>query len=578
MKRFAVIMMSVLMIVGLPAIGVSYAATSTITVSESDYNSTYKNNSNYKLISTKTYYRYRTRSKETTQSGYDTMSGYTKYDSKTSTSTSGYKFGTPVSTNTSYNSTSKVTTSAVNSGYYYYAYTAANPKKTSDWTWVYASSRDGLISYLKDPKKGYSSSVWSEGRLRYFWYVSSKDLGSQSSKLNLTVPYCEDSTVKVGTTTQSGTHKYDLPMYRYKQCYKVKTVTLTNYFYRYTDWSAWSAWSTESRSANDSQQVETKNEYTLEYTVAHEHTWNSYYTTDLDSTCTAQGVESIHCSGCGAIKEGSQRSKALKAHSWNSSYSVIKAATCTAAGVEAIKCSVCGTSKSGSERAIATKAHSWNNWHTTKAATYTQAGTQQRECSTCGRTETKTLPVLDRVDISNAAVSGIVDKTYTGKAIAQTVSVIVNGRTLTSGTDYSVKYSNNTKPGIATFVITGNNGYKGSISRSFKINPKTMNLSLKKGKKQLTAVFSYNKNKKKDNDLRKLISGIEIQYSTDKKFSKDNRLTGSFKKNVNYKKTCTLKPLQAKTTYYVRVRTFKSVKGYDDIYSKWSAIKKIKTK
>ena len=58
----------------------------------------------------------------------------------------------------------------------------------------------------------------------------------------------------------------------------------------------------------------------------------------------------------------------------------------------------------------------------------------------------------------------------------------------------------------------------------------------------------------------------------------------NFKKNVKkvyvkgYKKTSyTMKKLKAKTKYYVKVRTYKTVKG-KKIYSDWSKVKTIKTK
>ncbi len=228
-------------------------------VTADEYESAYKGNSNYAATPM---YRYATRSKLTTSSGKDTVSGYTKYDTKTTTSTSGYKFGTPITTSTSYTSTSKVTKSAVNKGYYYYIYTVAAPSKTSDWTYYGARSRSSVVSYMKQNFS--ASSVWGESRLRYFWYISSTDLGSTSAKLNKNVPYCADSTVGVGTTSKSGTHLMDLKMYKYSRCYKVKTVTTTNYFYKWTGWSAWSEWTPEYKSASDTVKRDTQVMYLIQ--------------------------------------------------------------------------------------------------------------------------------------------------------------------------------------------------------------------------------------------------------------------------------------------------------------------------
>ena len=210
-----------------------------------------------RIIETKTQYRYATRTKETKTDGHDTLSGYIRYDSKSSETTSGYQFGTPVATTTSYDGGKKTVKSAVNAGYYYYAYTVAKPK--DDWTYYADTSRANVIAHMK--KNFSDSTLWSESRLRYFWYISSSDLGKTSGKINKTIPYCADSTVKVGTTTQSGTHKYDLPMFKYNRCYKVRTAVTTNYFYRWSAWSDWSAWGDTKQAESDTRKVEQKTLY-----------------------------------------------------------------------------------------------------------------------------------------------------------------------------------------------------------------------------------------------------------------------------------------------------------------------------
>ncbi len=67
--------------------------------------------------------------------------------------------------------------------------------------------------------------------------------------------------------------------------------------------------------------------------------------------------------------------------------------------------------------------------------------------------------------------------------------------------------------------------------------------------------------------------GYEVQYSTSKKFS-----SAKTKKVTSNKTTSvTLKSLKAKKTYYVRVRTYKTVDG-KKYYSAWSSHKYKKTK
>jgi len=199
---------------------------------------------------------YRYRDKQTTTSGETALSGWTKYDTKSSVSTSDYKFGTPIATSTSMANNRKTVTSAVDKGYYYYAYVVANPSDTSDWCYYADKTRAKVISHMKANFS--NSSVWAEKRLRYFWYVSPTDLGAMSGKLKKTIPYCADSTVSVGTFSQKATHYYDIAMYRYNQCYKVKTETTINYFYK---WGNWSAWSGTAYSGSDTRQIETRTLY-----------------------------------------------------------------------------------------------------------------------------------------------------------------------------------------------------------------------------------------------------------------------------------------------------------------------------
>ena len=279
-------------------------------VTQSVYERIYKNDPNYVVVGTVPYYQYATRTKATKTDGHDTLSGWTKYDTKTSSSTSGYKFGTPVSTSTSYANGRKTVTSAVSKGYYYYAYAVANPNKTSDWTYYVDKTRTAVINHMKASFS--SSATWDEARLRYFWYISSKDLGSLSGKFNKSIPYCADSTVSKGVTTKSGDHLYDLKLWKYKQCYKVKTDITINYYYQWSAWSAWSAWSRDRRTlpSDGSMKENSETRYLIRLSdsaASCVHQWNSTYTVDVPSTINHTGIESIHCKKCGAVKPGTAR-------------------------------------------------------------------------------------------------------------------------------------------------------------------------------------------------------------------------------------------------------------------------------
>ena len=73
------------------------------------------------------------------------------------------------------------------------------------------------------------------------------------------------------------------------------------------------------------------------------------------------------------------------------------------------------------------------------------------------------------------------------------------------------------------------------------------------------------------------VTSYEVAYATQKDFAKHKK-TKTVKENLS--KT-TLKGLKKEKTYYVKVRTYKTVKSGKKtikLYSGWSAVKKVKTK
>ncbi len=71
--------------------------------------------------------------------------------------------------------------------------------------------------------------------------------------------------------------------------------------------------------------------------------------------------------------------------------------------------------------------------------------------------------------ISDAVISGISDREYTGSAITPEINVVYNGITLKKGVDYTVSYSDNTKVGTATVTVKGIGNFKGDAKASFEI-------------------------------------------------------------------------------------------------------------
>lgn len=103
----------------------------------------------------------------------------------------------------------------------------------------------------------------------------------------------------------------------------------------------------------------------------------------------------------------------------------------------------------------------------------------------------------------------------------------------------------------------------------------TKNTETVKPKK--TSIKKLSKGKKKFIVTWAKVSGVkgyQIQYSSDKKFKKNNKSVTVTKQKTT---KATVKKLKSKKKYYVRVRTYKTVNG-KKIYSSWSKVKSVKTK
>lgn len=156
--------------------------------------------------------------------------------------------------------------------------------------------------------------------------------------------------------------------------------------------------------------------------------------------------------------------------------------------------------------------------------------------------------------------------TYDGKVKKPTVTVKNSSGTKLTTSSYTVTYASGRK-NVGTYKVTikGKGNYTGTKTLTFKINPaKTTVSKLTAGKKSITVAIA-----KKSTQ----VTGYQIQYSTSKTFSKATTKTISSYKTTKY----TLKSLSAKKTYYVRVRTYKTV-GKTKYYSGWSTYKYVKTK
>lgn len=110
--------------------------------------------------------------------------------------------------------------------------------------------------------------------------------------------------------------------------------------------------------------------------------------------------------------------------------------------------------------------------------------------------------------------------TYAGKAITPAVTVSMTGidgisKELTAGTDYTVTYKNNTKPGKATVQISGTGMYKGMVSKTVSVYPAKASVkSVTNAKKGLTVTWKKVTGADKYILYRKAGSGAYKKYKT----------------------------------------------------------------
>lgn len=80
---------------------------------------------------------------------------------------------------------------------------------------------------------------------------------------------------------------------------------------------------------------------------------------------------------------------------------------------------------------------------------------------------------IGKASITKASVAKIADQAWNGKERKPKPKVTLDGKTLKQGTDYTVAYENNVKPGSkATVTITGKGNYNGTKKVTFKVGPK----------------------------------------------------------------------------------------------------------
>ena len=143
------------------------------------------------------------------------------------------------------------------------------------------------------------------------------------------------------------------------------------------------------------------------------------------------------------------------------------------------------------------------------------------------------------------------------------VTVKIGSRTLTSGTDYTVSYSNNKNVGTSNVYVYGKGNYSGSLSAKFDIVP---------AKQQIQKLETKYKGFYIDWAQKGSATGYDVEYSV------NSNMSGAVSKHLTANKpdTLTVSGLAGGKVYYVRVRSYTNVNG-KVYYGAWSDVKSIKT-
>lgn len=215
--------------------------------------------------------------------------------------------------------------------------------------------------------------------------------------------------------------------------------------------------------------------------------------------------------------------------------------------------------------ASAEEAHVHTIVFETKKATLKSDGEIKGICSVCKETtESKVIPKIKKVVLSKTSY------TYNGKNKTPKVSVFDSfGTALKKGRDFTIKAPTKRKNvGVYSVTVTFIGNYSGEKELRFKILPRGTTLSSLTAEKE-----GFEANWKKQ---KKQTDGYVLELSTSRSFKNPTRKTIGNASQTSK----TFSSLKGGKTYYVRIRTFKTVKAggkTTKLYSVWSVAKKVKT-
>ncbi len=281
------------------------------------------------------------------------------------------------------------------------------------------------------------------------------------------------------------------------------------------------------------------------------HLWDEGAITKK-ATCGHAGEKTYTCTECGETK--TESIPKLTTHTYDNGV-ITKKPTCKQTGVKTYKCTSCDVKK---VETLAKTQHVYKQQ--VKKATINTDGYRVDKCTTCEVTKNKVvIRKVNNISLSKVAYE------YTNKEIKPSVIIKDSAKKAISNSQYNVSYKNNKNVGTATVIINFKGNYSGTVTKTFKINPKATTINkLTASSKGFTVAW------KKQNQQT---DGYQIQYATDKSFKRNVGTVSVNKNSATSQKVTKLKP---KTKYYVRIRTFKKVNG-SMFYSDWKTYSKVVT-
>ena len=238
--------------------------------------------------------------------------------------------------------------------------------------------------------------------------------------------------------------------------------------------------------------------------------------------------------------------------------------TCTTYGATEMSCPTCGHSYIINPSPL---GHHMVDVPVLPATCDAPGMTAGKQCDRCGQAGEgmQEIAQIGQIKLSKTGY------TYNGKVKKPTAKVTDIDGNMIPDNYYTVIYSGGRKKvGKYKVTIIFKESYAGVVTKTITVKPKKTSIkSLKAGKKKLTVKWSKQTAQ---------VTGYQVQLATDKKFTK-NVKTATVTKNKLITKT--IKKLKSKKKYYVRVRTYKTVKvdgKKKKIYSGWSKVKSITVK